>query len=268
MADLKSLLVLRECVGGKPALKVYNDSRGFLTVGIGHKVLARDKLKLNDTIDDTRVDAFFKIDSAAAVVAARAQVSEAKINDSDFQVYLASVNFQLGTAWNTIHIKTWSLIVHGKYADAAEEVGKSHWASQTPVRVADFQGALLDLAKKSGSKPRGAPETGMERGTMKLLLNKSKKRQIMCAVGVSADARHGLLLMHLTRKPKALAAELVKSIPGARGLRWGTVSVDVDTDPKLAKFALNRAVSQLERKIKKTLRGTGISKVQIVAAAV
>jgi GH24 family phage-related lysozyme (muramidase) len=59
MASLKQLLTLRECKDGKPSMKVYKDSRGFLTVGIGHKVVSADKLKLGDEIDDARVDAFF-----------------------------------------------------------------------------------------------------------------------------------------------------------------------------------------------------------------
>jgi len=151
MANLKQLLTLRECKDGKPSLKVYKDSLGVLTVGIGHKVVSADKLKLGDEIDDARVDAFFKKDTAKAVSAANAQASKAGISDADFKVYLASVNFQLGEGWTGIHKKAWQMILDGDYAGAAEEVGKSKWNSQTPVRVKDFQKALLALPQKKGA---------------------------------------------------------------------------------------------------------------------
>lgn len=145
MPTLKSLLILRECKGGKPELKVYKDSLGILTVGIGHKVVGADKLKLNDEIDQAKVDAFFAKDTAKAVAAAKSQAAKAGINDAQFIVYLASVNFQLGTNWNGIHKKTWKLIMDGDYEEAAQEAGRSRWAKQSPVRVKDFQKALRSL---------------------------------------------------------------------------------------------------------------------------
>jgi GH24 family phage-related lysozyme (muramidase) len=131
-------------------LDVYKDPKkaNKPTVGVGHLVQLEDKLKLGDTIDDKRVTEFFKKDSAKALAAARAQALQAGIKDADFVVYLASVNFQLGTGWNKVFKKTWSLIMEGKYAEAAKEVQRSHWYSQTPIRVKDFQKALLDLPEK------------------------------------------------------------------------------------------------------------------------
>jgi lysozyme len=157
MPSLKQLLTLRECKDGKPSMKVYKDSVGVLTVGIGHKVLPTDKLKLNDEVDEARVDAFFTKDTAKAVNAANAQATKAGIKDAQFKVYLASVNFQLGSGWNKIQKKAWQFILDGDYASAAQEVGKSKWNAQTPIRVKDFQKALLALpekkAKGGGAKP-------------------------------------------------------------------------------------------------------------------
>jgi GH24 family phage-related lysozyme (muramidase) len=48
-------------------LKVYKDSEGHLTVGVGHKVLPADNLKLGDKITQKKSDAFFKSDMANAV---------------------------------------------------------------------------------------------------------------------------------------------------------------------------------------------------------
>src|SRR5947209_2817107 len=115
MASFEQLLRLREGV----ETEVYKDSRGKLTVGIGHLVTPADKLKLGDEITDQQVSDFFKKDSAKALSAAKAQAAKAKINDSNFIVYLASVNFQLGVDWYKIHKKTWALIMEGKYEEAA-----------------------------------------------------------------------------------------------------------------------------------------------------
>ncbi len=148
MASLEELLRKREGV----ETKVYLDSRGKPTVGIGHLVKTEDKLKVGDEITDQRVSEFFKKDSAAALSAAKSQAAQAKISDSNFIVYLASVNFQLGTSWNTVHKKTWKLIMEGSYEEAALEAAKSTWASQTPVRVKDFQQALRALPKRAPAK--------------------------------------------------------------------------------------------------------------------
>jgi|SRR6516225_6234954 GH24 family phage-related lysozyme (muramidase) len=145
MPSLEQLLRQREGV----RTKVYKDSRGKPTVGIGHLVTPADKLKVGDDVTDQQVSTFFKKDSAKALSAAKSQAAQAKISDANFIVYLASVNFQLGTNWNKVHKKTWKLIVEGKYAEAADEAGRSSWAKQTPVRVRDFQQALRALAKKN-----------------------------------------------------------------------------------------------------------------------
>jgi hypothetical protein len=106
-------------------------------------------------------------------------------------------------------------------------------------------------------------ETGMDKGEMKLVLAKSKRAPVNCAVGLSADARSALLLLHVTKKPKALVQDMIKSNPGAKNPRWGTAAVDFQTDPKLVKFVLNKPLSNFERKMIKTLKGTGYSKVDI-----
>jgi GH24 family phage-related lysozyme (muramidase) len=151
MPSLEALLKRRE--GFRK--DVYLDSRRRPTVGIGHLVTSADKLKVGDKIEEVRIWKFFRTDSMKALSAARSQASKAKIQDHDFLIYLASVNYQLGPAWNQKLRKTWDLILKGKYTEAAAEAQKSTWHSQTPDRVKDFQGALLRLAKKSaGRAPR------------------------------------------------------------------------------------------------------------------
>ena len=133
--------------------EVYLDTVGKPTVGIGHLVVTADRLKLGDRITDQQVVDFFKRDGASAMSAARSQARQAGITDPAFTPYLASVNFQLGTNWTIVFPHTWRMILAGQYEEAAEALEGTLWASQTPVRVKDFQGALRRLP----AKPR-APE--------------------------------------------------------------------------------------------------------------
>lgn len=141
-SDFEALLKLREGC----ALTVYLDTRGRPTVGIGHLVTAADRLAVNDTITQAECDDLFAKDSASALAAATAQAAEAGITDPTFTPYLASVCFQLGNAWTAEFPNTWAMICRGEYEAAANALGVSAWASQTPVRVQDFQDALRRLA--------------------------------------------------------------------------------------------------------------------------
>jgi GH24 family phage-related lysozyme (muramidase) len=155
-ADFEKLIADRE---GRRN-DVYEDSLGKPTVGIGHLVVAGDNLKLGDRITDEQVTSLFKQDSAPAMRAARSQALEAGITDSSFIPYLASVNFQLGTRWTATFPRTWKMIVDGKYEDAAEALEGTLWATQTPVRVKDFQDALRRLPAKQQTPAADAVRSG------------------------------------------------------------------------------------------------------------
>jgi GH24 family phage-related lysozyme (muramidase) len=131
---------------------VYPDNLGIPTVGIGHKVLPSDNLKLGDVITNARKEAFWRQDSAKALQAAQQQMKEAGINDPDFFIALADVNFQLGRGWRADFKKTWALILAGDYEIAAREVRNSKWFKQTPDRVEAFRKALLALSIKRAQK--------------------------------------------------------------------------------------------------------------------
>lgn len=123
-------------------------------MGIGHRVVPADKLKVGDRISPARKEAFWRADSAKALSAAKAQMRLAGINDDDpFLAPLASVNLQLGTAWKNDHKMTWALIKAGKYAAAAREAQNSKWFADTPTRVRAFQSELLKLeARKRATR--------------------------------------------------------------------------------------------------------------------
>lgn len=127
---------------------VYKDTLGKLTVGIGHLVLPGDGLTLGQTISQAEVDILFRRDAGNAMLAAVSLCKQAGIASQEFLPYMASVCFQLGDDWPTKFPGMWALVLKGDYVGAAADAGSTAWAKETPVRVADWQGALRALPRK------------------------------------------------------------------------------------------------------------------------
>ena len=111
----------------------YKDSLGFLTIGVGRLIDSRkpgaglrpdeiDYLLRNDIAD--RVQALTK-----ALPMLFPKLDEAR------QGVLLNMAFQLGTAGLLGFKSTLALVAAGKYAEAAEQMLKSKWATQTPDRA-------------------------------------------------------------------------------------------------------------------------------------
>ncbi|MBV8912779.1 MAG: hypothetical protein JOZ05_07045 [Acetobacteraceae bacterium] len=111
----------------------------------------------------------------------------------------------------------------------------------------------------------GPVNTGMEKADMKRLLTKSKSEPVHAAIAQGAEPGLALLLMDKIKQPKALEKELLKAFPDAKNPRFGTAFVDTEIDPKLARFRINKpGPGGIARRLVKTLKGTGFSKVEIV----
>lgn len=121
---------------------VYKDSRGILTVGIGHKVLPGDNLKMGDVISDARVQELFQQDCSKAFEAALSQAKQLDKYNEIMIARLTSVNFQLGTGWRTKFPNTWSMLKNGDVQGAINNLTKSAWYKQTPSRVTAFVNTL------------------------------------------------------------------------------------------------------------------------------
>src|SRR5271163_4833828 len=106
-------------------------------------------------------------------------------------------------------------------------------------------------------------DTGMEKAEMKKLLVRSKKEPVNCAVAQPGSGPHALLMMDKIKQPRAVVKELEKQCADMKNPRWGTVSVDTDENPRLAVFQLNKPAPGMARRLVKTLKGTGFSKVQV-----
>jgi len=109
----------------------------------------------------------------------------------------------------------------------------------------------------------GDVNTGMEKPEMKRLLAKSKSEPVNCAFGQGDDNSTALLMLDKVKGPKGVEKELTGKFPNAKNTRFGTAVVDVEDDPKLVRFAINKPVSGIARKLVKTLKGTGYNKVVI-----
>ncbi|HEY3888896.1 MAG TPA: hypothetical protein VGL73_10005 [Caulobacteraceae bacterium] len=127
---------------------VYLDKTLHPTVGIGHKIVAADNLKVGDTVSPERVQQLWQGDLSQAVNVAKSQAAEAGITDPAFIPELASLNFQLGPNWRAQWPKTWRLIEAGNYQAAADAFNKSDWNRQTPARVQAIVAALRALPPK------------------------------------------------------------------------------------------------------------------------
>lgn len=129
----------------------YRDSLGKLTGGVGHLLSPREAVLYPEGtyIAPVMVDSWLVADIALAKKAAQRQCEELLEPSQQLEDALVHVNFQLGTSWNKIHKKTWKLMTQGRYEEAAVEAANSVWYRQTPVRVKDFQKALLKESKRN-----------------------------------------------------------------------------------------------------------------------
>ena len=107
-------------------------------------------------------------------------------------------------------------------------------------------------------------DTGMPKQEMKSLLMKSKKEPVNCAFAQGVDPNVALLMLDRLKSGRMLEASLLKKFPEAKNARFGTAFVDIDDDPRLVKFLINRPVSGAARKLAKTLKGSGCTKVVIL----
>jgi hypothetical protein len=104
----------------------------------------------------------------------------------------------------------------------------------------------------------------MEIAEMKRLLNeaKSNKKPIGCAVGLSKDAKTALILMHRSHQGPEVGRNLKTATPDIVNMRFGTAQID-EEDHKLVRLVLNRPVTGIAKKLIKTLKGTGYTKVKL-----
>lgn len=147
MIDLPMMAVVTCCFREGLVQEVYHDHLGNPTAGIGHLLTEQElnELRVGDKVTMKKVTEWFQEDMTKAYKAAKEQAAMLNIESSDFIAALTSVNFQLGQSWYLKFTKTWHFLMSGDYQSAAREVQDSRWYRQTPLRVKDFQEAILSL---------------------------------------------------------------------------------------------------------------------------
>ena len=124
--------------------KVYKDSLGKLTGGIGHLILEEDNLKEGDSISDELIDKWFVKDIRTAKNKAIVQCQELDIHNEEILNIFISANYQLGD-FKKVFNTTFDLIKNKKYAKAILNIAISKWMQQTPIRAGDMISAITKL---------------------------------------------------------------------------------------------------------------------------
>lgn len=118
--------------------KVYKDSLGKLTVGIGHLVTPDMKLKEGDEITEEQVQKLFLQDTDTAMRLGKAEAANLSVTDSKAVLALSEALYQLGPNNWAGFKKAQQAIRDKNYAQFVIEVHDSAWHKQTPKRTAKF----------------------------------------------------------------------------------------------------------------------------------
>jgi lysozyme len=122
---------LREDEGVRPT--VYRDHLGYFTIGVGRLV---DPSKPGAGLRQSEIDVLLRNDITDRVQElSKALPWYAELDDAR-QGVLVNMAFQLGVQGLLGFKTTLDLIGKGRYADAAAQMLKSKWATQTPARAA------------------------------------------------------------------------------------------------------------------------------------
>ena len=110
----------------------YQDHMGFWTIGVGRLI---DSRKPGAGLRPDEIDYLLRNDIEDRVQALTKALPWSDRLDEARRGVLINMAFQLGTAGLLGFKSTLALIAAGKYAEAAEQMLKSKWATQTPARA-------------------------------------------------------------------------------------------------------------------------------------
>lgn len=111
---------------------VYKDTLGFDTIGVGRLI---DSRKPGAGLRPDEIDYLLRNDIDDRVAALQKALPWFDRLDEARRGVLINMAFQLGTAGLLGFKSTLALVASGKYAEAAEQMLKSKWATQTPARA-------------------------------------------------------------------------------------------------------------------------------------
>jgi hypothetical protein len=119
------------------------------------------------------------------------------------------------------------------------------------------------MAGKDDDKDEGP--AGMDVAALKRMLGVARRSKVNAAIAQGDPKKGGdsLILLDKVKPPKQVLKTLKDQDPKATKFCFGTASVDMETDPKLVTFRMNKKIPGLDRRLRKALKGTGYNKVAI-----
>lgn len=105
--------------------------------------------------------------------------------------------------------------------------------------------------------------TGMEVADMKRMLAISKAEPLGCAVGAGTDKTLAMLMIDKVKQPKGVLKDLQAAFKDLADGRFGTVQAEPEGRSKTVRFQLNKPISGFRKRLVKTLKGTGYTKVEL-----
>lgn len=138
--------------------KVYNDTAGHPTIGVGFNLdradarqkiealgLDYDKVRSGDvSLNDSQIDSLRDADVDRAIDSAKDNVDSFDNLSDNRQAALADMAFNLGSEGLSRFQKTIEAIEAGDYEKAAEEMGDSQWAGQVGNRATEDMELMKD----------------------------------------------------------------------------------------------------------------------------
>ena len=141
MIDVREQLVQDE----GQCMKVYLDAEGNLTVGIGHRVLPSDNLKLGDTIDYIRCYELFNLDIVAAQEAVQNLIPGVFV-PADINAVLVNMAFNLGQTKLAGFTHMLMAVKVQDWKHMAMEMIDSRWFNQVKSRAVRLVNVVLEQA--------------------------------------------------------------------------------------------------------------------------
>ena len=118
------------------SLLVYKDTLGHLTVGVGHKVLPEDNLRLGESITEAKSSALFLADLKKAQDGVEDLIPLTGSQLPIVEHVLTCMVFQMGVSGVLGFIRFLKALEHCNYALAAKEMLDSKWACEdSPERA-------------------------------------------------------------------------------------------------------------------------------------
>lgn len=140
MLDAANLRKLKEEIIAEEGekLKVYRDTEGFLTVGIGHKIIRGDleyQKAIGHPITKRRSTELFERDTKRTLEELDRRIPWLKTQPPEIIRAIANMAFQMGVA-GVLKFHKMLEKIHDKNYEAAYTEGlRSIWARQTPARA-------------------------------------------------------------------------------------------------------------------------------------